>query len=150
MGCHPIKCAVSVAVTSSDKITLMFYILNTLDTKLLAGLRLAPPFPSTFTAEGVFLEEVLIRCSQSFRCLRQSGWWTRVKWGKVAQDQSDLVPSSNVNDLSNYFPPQFYDFLWFFEITWITSLHNLTDGNDGLDEVWEEFLIWILISIYPR
>ena len=62
-----------------------------------------------------------------------------MKWGKVAQDQSDLVPSSNVNDSSNYFPPQFYDFLWFFEITWITSLHNLTDGNDGLDEVCEDF-----------
>ena len=73
MGGHPIKCAVSVTVTINDKITLMFYILNTLDTKLLAGLRLAPPFPSTFTAEGVSLEEVLIRCSQSFRCLRQSG-----------------------------------------------------------------------------
>ena len=64
-----------------------------------------------------------------------------MKWGKVAQDQSDLVASSNVNDLSNYFHPQFYDFLWLFEITWITSLHNLTDGNDGLDEVCEEFLI---------
>ena len=69
-----------------------------------------------------------------------------MKWGKVAQDQSDLVPSSNVNDSSNYFPPQFYDFLWFFEITWITSLHNLTDGNDGLDEVWEKSLIYILIQ----
>ena len=73
-----------------------------------------------------------------------------MKWGKVAQDQSDLVTSSNVNDLSNYFPAQFYDFLWFFEITWITSLHNLMDGNDGLDEVWEEFLISFLISIYQR